>query len=73
VKSANLREADLISLNDYYQNQIKVYAQNLFKKDQMLEASREKIHDELQKKNEMRKYFDLEISKLKSIIVELEL
>lgn len=73
MKSANLREADLISLNDYYQNQIKVYAQNLFKKDQMLEASREKIHDELQKKNEMRKYFDLEISKLKSIIVELEL
>lgn len=70
---AHLRNADIKSLQTYYQNEMATMAQDLQAKDEIIGENREKIHSEIQEKAEMRKHFQIEVSKLKTKIGELEL
>lgn len=71
VKWAELSQADISTLKDYYQHEAEVLRQQLNEKAQLAENNREKLHYELQEKNEMRKRYDLEILKLNTRISEL--
>ena len=73
IKIANLRVADIKSLQTYYQNEMATMAQDLEAKDQIIASNREKIHSEIQEKAELRKHFQIQVSKLKVKIGELEL
>ena len=48
-------------------------AEDLQAKEQIIKQNRDKIHAEIQQKTEMRKNFEIQISKLKIKIGELEL
>lgn len=70
---AHLRHADISSLKNYYENQIVALLQDLENKEKIVEENREKLHHEIQDKTEMRKNFDIEVSKLYVRIGDLEL
>jgi hypothetical protein len=71
IKFAELREADIRSLKDYYEHEIDLLNQQLL--EQATVADSNLLHQELRDKNEMRKRFDLEVLQLNSRISELEL
>lgn len=48
-------------------------AEDLQAKDEIIANNREKIHAEIQEKAELRKHFQIQVSKLKMKIGELEL
>lgn len=73
VKFAELREADIRSLKDYYEHEIDLLNQQLLEQTTVADSNRTLLHQELRDKNEMRKRFDLEILQLNSRISELEL
>jgi hypothetical protein len=45
VKLAHLREADLSTIKNWYQNHINALNENMFEKQQIINSNRDKYHD----------------------------
>lgn len=71
IKFAELREADIRALKQFYEHEMEVLNQDLFEKTNLANKNRALLHEELHTKNQMRKNFDIEILKLNSRIGEL--
>jgi hypothetical protein len=66
IKMAELHQGDVSSLRSYYENQLRIQAEALSALDKLLAESRNKVHKELQERNELRKEFEVELSKEKA-------
>lgn len=69
---AELHQGDISSLKAYYENQLRVQAETILALEREVKDCRDKIHKELQNENEMRKEFELEMSKEKTKNADLK-
>lgn len=69
---AQLHEADLKGLVAVYEPRIETLSEELSRKTQLLEELRNQLHEELQKKLHMRKEHELQLSKLRSVVMDLK-
>lgn len=72
IKMAELHQGDIAALKSYYENQILVQAEHIAALQKQLEETRGKLHKELQSKNELRKEFEIELSKEKAKNADLK-
>ena len=70
-KLAMLREADLSGLKQLYENQLKGLSDKLVEKDEMIATARDKLHEQLRRKSELRKQHELEYNKQRQKIKQL--
>jgi len=66
IKMAELHQGDVSALRTYYDNQLRLQAESIASLEKQLAENREKVHRELQERNELRKEFEVELSKEKA-------
>ena len=68
IKMAQLHEADIKGLEQYYESEVSILSKQIKELQQQRDADREKIHGYLQENDLLRKNFETELTKYKAKI-----
>ena len=73
IKLANLIDANIKGLTSYYQNEISVLLENVSSLEKINNENKERLYTALQENDEIRKNFEVEISKQKARVQDLKI
>lgn len=73
VKMAQLFDADIKSLCSYYQNEVALLQTNINALEDINKANKDKLYKALQDNDEIRKNFEIEVSKQKARVQDLKI
>lgn len=73
MKMAQLIDADIKSLCSYYQNEVALLQTNINALEEINKSNKEKLYKSLFDNDEIRKNFEIEISKQKARVQDLKI
>lgn len=73
VKMAQLHEADIQALVTLYEQKLESLSEEVSRKTKLIEDLRNDVHKEMQARLHLRKEYELQLSKLRSIVLDLKI
>ena len=73
IKMANLLDSDLKAISNYYENQLKAYIDKVAENDKIIAGLKDRLYKSLQENDEIRKNFEVEISKQRARVQDLKI
>ena len=73
VKMASLLDSDLKAISNYYENQLKAYIDKVAENDKIIAGLKDRLYKSLQENDEIRKNFEVEISKQRARVQDLKI
>lgn len=73
IKMANLLDSDLKAISNYYENQLKAYIDKVSENDKIIAGLKDRLYKSLQENDEIRKNFEVEISKQRARVQDLKI
>ena len=73
VKMASLLDSDLKAISNYYENQLKAYIDKVAENDKITAGLKDRLYKSLQENDEIRKNFEVEISKQRARVQDLKI
>lgn len=70
---ANLLDSDLKAISNYSENQLKAYIDKVSENDKIIAGLKDRLYKSLQENDEIRKNFEVEISKQRARVQDLKI